>query len=155
MGSIDVAWQVEGIISPEQSVSSMINVIQSKGLQHSGTFWTWEDKVRLPIRCLSVTDLSSCIHGEWVRKLVRWPSKNCTNWKAFISTHSFVMSIIMYYLLPISIYTGYVDARCGKRFELSLFRQTNCQSVSTYLGVNLGRKWNSGFENFNNEDENE
>ncbi|KAL9087914.1 MAG: hypothetical protein Q9165_006476 [Trypethelium subeluteriae] len=45
MTNIDIAWQVEGIITPEQSVASMINVIQSKGIQHSGTFWTWEDKL--------------------------------------------------------------------------------------------------------------
>ncbi|KAI9712724.1 MAG: hypothetical protein M1820_001345 [Bogoriella megaspora] len=47
MGSIDVAWQVDGIITPEQSVAAMINVIQSKGIQHSGTFWTWEDKLTI------------------------------------------------------------------------------------------------------------
>ena len=37
---------VEGIITPQESVSKMIEVIQSKGIQHSGTFWTYENKVR-------------------------------------------------------------------------------------------------------------
>ena len=31
---------------PEESVTKMIDVIQSKGIQHSGTFRTYEDKVR-------------------------------------------------------------------------------------------------------------
>ena len=49
MANIDLAWDVEGIITPEVSVSAMIGVIESKGIQHSGTFWTWENKVgRLP-----------------------------------------------------------------------------------------------------------
>ena len=50
MGNIDVAWDVEGIITPEESVRAMIQVITSKKIQHSGTFWTWENKV--PIRCI-------------------------------------------------------------------------------------------------------
>ncbi|KAF2196185.1 NAD(P)-binding protein [Delitschia confertaspora ATCC 74209] len=44
MANISVPWHVEGIITPEESVSKMISVIQSKGIQHSGTFWTWENK---------------------------------------------------------------------------------------------------------------
>ena len=47
MANIAIPWQVEGVITPEQSVVAMIDVIQSKGIQHSGTFWTWENKVRL------------------------------------------------------------------------------------------------------------
>lgn len=45
MGNIETDWDVEGIITPEESVTAMINVIESKGVQHSGTFWTWENKV--------------------------------------------------------------------------------------------------------------
>lgn len=45
MANIRVPWEVQGIITPEESVRKMIDVIQSKGIQHSGTFWTWEDKV--------------------------------------------------------------------------------------------------------------
>ncbi|KAJ9649419.1 hypothetical protein H2199_000194 [Coniosporium tulheliwenetii] len=44
MSNINVPWQVEGIITPEQSVVAMIDVIQSKGIQHSGTFWTWQNQ---------------------------------------------------------------------------------------------------------------
>ncbi|EON64728.1 hypothetical protein W97_03961 [Coniosporium apollinis CBS 100218] len=44
MSNISVPWQVEGIITPEQSVVAMIDVIQSKGIQHSGTFWTWQNQ---------------------------------------------------------------------------------------------------------------
>lgn len=45
MANIEVGWEVEGIISPQESVSAMLKVIESKGIQHSGTFWTWENKV--------------------------------------------------------------------------------------------------------------
>lgn len=41
---VELAWEIEGIISPTESVSAMLKVIESKGIQHSGTFWTWEDK---------------------------------------------------------------------------------------------------------------
>lgn len=44
MGNITVSWDVQGIITPEESVTKMVDVIQSKGIQHSGTFWTWENK---------------------------------------------------------------------------------------------------------------
>ncbi|KAF2636507.1 NAD(P)-binding protein [Massarina eburnea CBS 473.64] len=45
MANINVTWDVHGIITPEESVGKMIDVIQSKGIQHSGSFWTWEDKL--------------------------------------------------------------------------------------------------------------
>lgn len=37
--------EVDGIISTEQSVSAMLQVIGTKTLKDSGTFWTWEGKV--------------------------------------------------------------------------------------------------------------
>ncbi|EOD45090.1 nad-binding protein [Neofusicoccum parvum] len=43
MSNIDLPWPIHGQISPEVSVAGMIDVIQSKGIQHSGTFWTWEN----------------------------------------------------------------------------------------------------------------
>lgn len=46
MSNIEVPWQVDGVMTPEQSVTSMLPVIESRGIQHSGTFWTWEGKVR-------------------------------------------------------------------------------------------------------------
>jgi NAD(P)-dependent dehydrogenase (short-subunit alcohol dehydrogenase family) len=45
MANVQLPWEVQGIITPEESVKGMIGVIQSKGIQHSGTFWTWENKV--------------------------------------------------------------------------------------------------------------
>lgn len=45
MANIEVGWEVEGIMSPKESVSGCIKVIESKGVKHSGTFWTWENKV--------------------------------------------------------------------------------------------------------------
>ncbi|KAF2460356.1 hypothetical protein BDY21DRAFT_162815 [Lineolata rhizophorae] len=44
MANIDLPWELGGLMTPEQSVRPMIDVIQNKGSQHSGTFWTWEDK---------------------------------------------------------------------------------------------------------------
>jgi hypothetical protein len=45
MANVQLPWEVQGIISPEESVAKMIEVIKSKGIQHSGTFWTYENKV--------------------------------------------------------------------------------------------------------------
>lgn len=45
MANIHLPWEVEGVIMPEESVTKTIDVIQSKGIQHSGKFWTYEDKV--------------------------------------------------------------------------------------------------------------
>lgn len=45
MSNLDLPWPINGQISPEVSVAGMIDVIQSKGIQHSGTFWTWENMV--------------------------------------------------------------------------------------------------------------
>lgn len=47
MANVQLPWEVQGIISPEESVTKMIEVIKSKGIQHSGTFWTYENKVNL------------------------------------------------------------------------------------------------------------
>jgi hypothetical protein len=44
MANIEIPWDVDGVMTAEQSVSAMLPVIQSKGIQHSGTFWTWENK---------------------------------------------------------------------------------------------------------------
>jgi hypothetical protein len=48
MANVELPWEVSGIITPEESVRNMIAVIKSKGIQHSGTFWTWENKVLIP-----------------------------------------------------------------------------------------------------------
>jgi len=49
MANIEVPWEVHGVISPQESISAMIKVIESKTVEHSGTFWTWEDKVRMAV----------------------------------------------------------------------------------------------------------
>jgi hypothetical protein len=41
---VEVEWEIEGIISVEESVSKMLPVIESKQLKDSGTFWTWEGR---------------------------------------------------------------------------------------------------------------
>lgn len=44
MANIDLAWEVEGIISAEESIRSVLQVIESKGPNESGTFWTWDGR---------------------------------------------------------------------------------------------------------------
>ena len=44
MANIDLAWDVEGILTPQESVEQMLKVVESKTLSDSGTFWTWEGK---------------------------------------------------------------------------------------------------------------
>ena len=46
MANINLGWEVVGQMTPSESVSSCIPVIESKQVGDSGTFWTWEDKVR-------------------------------------------------------------------------------------------------------------
>jgi hypothetical protein len=41
---VEVEWEIEGIISVEESVSKMLLVIESKQLKDSGTFWTWDGR---------------------------------------------------------------------------------------------------------------
>ncbi len=45
MANVSVGWEVEGIISIEESVSSMLKVIGTKTLRDTGKFFTWEGKV--------------------------------------------------------------------------------------------------------------
>lgn len=46
MSKIDIAWEIDGgQITAEESVEAMINVIQSKRTEHTGTFWTWKNEV--------------------------------------------------------------------------------------------------------------
>ncbi|CAO1604516.1 hypothetical protein XANCAGTX0491_008069 [Xanthoria calcicola] len=44
MANIAVDWEVEGIISVEESVSAMIEVIETRTIHDSGKFYTWEGK---------------------------------------------------------------------------------------------------------------
>ena len=44
---ISVGWQVEGIISVEYSVSSMLKVIATTTSGDTGKFLTWEGRVSL------------------------------------------------------------------------------------------------------------
>lgn len=56
MANVSLGWEVEGIISPEESVSKMLKVIPIKNVEQSGTFWTWEGKVRLGWTKLKLAD---------------------------------------------------------------------------------------------------
>jgi hypothetical protein len=45
MANIDVDWEVDGILTPKESIAGMLPVIMSKGIEQNGTFWTWEGNV--------------------------------------------------------------------------------------------------------------
>lgn len=45
MANIEVDWEVEGIIDPEESVTKMLKVIAEKDATQSGTFWCWDGRV--------------------------------------------------------------------------------------------------------------
>lgn len=46
MSNIEIAWEIDGgQITAEESVLAMIDVIQSKSIEHTGTFWTWKNEV--------------------------------------------------------------------------------------------------------------
>mgnify|MGYP001940323221 CR=1 FL=1 len=69
MANIQVTWDVQGIITPEESVTKMIEVIKSKGIQHSGTFWTYENQVshsfpRQACCSCACAYFASHIHGD-------------------------------------------------------------------------------------------
>ncbi|KIV93775.1 hypothetical protein PV10_04963 [Exophiala mesophila] len=45
MANIDLDWEVEGIISPEESVTKTLQVVAGKTKSDSGTFWCWDGRV--------------------------------------------------------------------------------------------------------------
>ena len=45
MANISVDWEVEGIITPEESVTKMLKVFATKSRDDSGTFWCWDGRV--------------------------------------------------------------------------------------------------------------
>lgn len=48
---VDLEWEVEGQLTPTESVAACIPVIESKDSNDSGSFWTWENKVCLYLGC--------------------------------------------------------------------------------------------------------
>lgn len=46
MSKIEIAWEISGgQITAEESIHGMLDVIQSKTIEHTGTFWTWQNEV--------------------------------------------------------------------------------------------------------------
>lgn len=45
MANIDLDWEVEGLLTPQESVSAMLKVLDARTVADTGTFWTWEGKV--------------------------------------------------------------------------------------------------------------
>ena len=42
MANIDTTWDVEGVISAEESIRGMIPVITARSAKDTGTFWRWD-----------------------------------------------------------------------------------------------------------------
>lgn len=66
MADISVGWEVEGVMSPEESVKSMLEVIDASSIKDTGKFLTWQGKVRLVDADGSTlfADKARSIHGE-------------------------------------------------------------------------------------------
>ncbi|PGH09489.1 hypothetical protein GX51_00594 [Blastomyces parvus] len=46
MGKIEISWDLDGgQITAEESVVAMVDVVRSKSIKDTGTFWTWENEV--------------------------------------------------------------------------------------------------------------
>ena len=76
MANISVDWEVDGILTPNESVSAMIKVITNKSRKDSGTFWTWEGKVDFTSKG-DETVITNLIHGIGV-PVVNQPTKHHT-----------------------------------------------------------------------------
>lgn len=44
MANIELGWEVEGVITAEESVRDMLKVLETKDSSHTGTFWRWDGK---------------------------------------------------------------------------------------------------------------
>ena len=44
MANVDLGWEVEGVISAEESVKCMLDVLGRREKDDSGTFWRWDGK---------------------------------------------------------------------------------------------------------------
>lgn len=47
MANVELGWDVEGVITPEESVRDMLRVLEGRTSKDSGTFWRWDGKVSL------------------------------------------------------------------------------------------------------------
>lgn len=45
MANVELGWDVEGVITAEESVRDMLRVLEARSSKDSGTFWRWDGKV--------------------------------------------------------------------------------------------------------------
>ena len=95
--------EVDGIISTEQSVYAMLQVISSKTLKDSGTFWTWEGKVNqdktqvLQILTFLATPMVNQNNETLMAFLIRisWTRKGMSRWSSkfiYLRQHTIAMN---------------------------------------------------------------
>lgn len=68
MANVDLGWEVEGQMTPTESVSACLKVIETKSLNDSDTFWTWENEV-CQAAVLQVVDTDLCEAISMVRQM--------------------------------------------------------------------------------------
>ena len=63
MANVDIGWEVEGIITVQESVKCMLQVVEKKTIQDTGTFWTWEGNVGFPSSKRAIS-----IEAYWIQQ---------------------------------------------------------------------------------------
>jgi NAD(P)-dependent dehydrogenase (short-subunit alcohol dehydrogenase family) len=98
MANVELGWEVEGQMTPQESVSQCIDTIESKTYDDSGTFWTWENKVSLLSFWVSRRRLtcSSLCHGDlWRRHVtVFWVYRPNTAVIAYFDCQAFCVKLL-------------------------------------------------------------
>lgn len=72
MANLELGWEVEGIMTPQESVKQCIQTIESKTYEDSGTFWKWDNRVSdstIAFDGEAVLTSSSLSHGSDIRNL--------------------------------------------------------------------------------------
>jgi NAD(P)-dependent dehydrogenase (short-subunit alcohol dehydrogenase family) len=54
MAEVEVPWEVNGVLSPEESVKGCLQTIEARKPEESGTFWTWKAEVGYTRFCTHV-----------------------------------------------------------------------------------------------------
>lgn len=62
---IEPSYDIEGVLTPQESVEGMLHVIPTKTLEHSGTFWTWEGRVSHEEVSLPLSPISPSFFSLW------------------------------------------------------------------------------------------
>ena len=116
MANISVDWEVDGIITPQTSVSAMMKVLQTKTTKHTGTFWTWEGKV-----CHTVDASKGGDNNQGINSCLGIPMVGVSPLQDCLATRTEVENrycALRYTLAPVS-----VAVHSERRYDRSLFHE--------------------------------